>query len=145
MSKQLSLEYIDPSKLHKVWGLVKEGMEKVRERGGDSWLVEDMYMALKNNHSTLHIGYEGAEYRGFLVLTPTVSFDGPVLHIWALYSNGGELELLDEGLEHIKELAKRMNAQRVTFHSPRKGWEKCGAKLGFKLRTQTFAMEVENA
>ena len=144
--RKLRLEYIHPDNLGKVWPILREGVEKIRRRCGDSWLVEDMYLAIKQNHSTLHIGYIDGQYRGFLVLTPTVSFDGPVLHIWGLYSNGGDgLDLLYDGIEHIKQFASKMNAKRITFHSPRKGWEKYGEKLGFKLRTQTFALETENA
>ena len=139
----LELKYVAPEELNSVWPKVREDVLKVLSHSSDTWIPEDMYFALKNNTSTLHLGEEDGQYRGFLVLTPTVAYDGPVLHIWATYSNGNTgLELLTEGMEQIKQFANRMSAKRVTFFSPRKGWDKFGIALGFTMRTQVFAMEV---
>lgn len=138
----LKLEFIHPNNLGKYWDIVKEGLGKVRSHGGDSWREEDVYMSCKNGQSTLHIGYVNDEYKGFIVLTPSQSFDGPILHIWATYSDARDFCVFTEGIEYIKNCAKQINAVRITFLSPRIGWEKYGVKLGFKPRTTQFAMEV---
>lgn len=140
--RKLVLTYIKPDQLREVWELVKPGIEKVRENGAEAWFVEDVYMALRNNQSTLHVGYLDGEYAGFMVLTPTQSYDGPVLHIWATYSEARDFCVFTEGMDTIKECARMMEARRITFFSPRKGWEKQGEKLGFKPRTTQFALEM---
>jgi hypothetical protein len=138
----MNLEYILPANLGEVWTLVSPGLDKVREHSGDVWLNEDVYMALKQGHSTLHVGYQDGRYVGFMILTPSSSFDGNVLHIWATYSEGRNFCVFTEGMETIKDYAKNLNAKRITFMSPRKGWERHGEKLGFKPRTTQYAMEV---
>lgn len=138
----LTLEYVEPDRLRDVWEQVKQGLYAVRNHSADAWIVEDIYMALKSNASTLHIGYVDGEYKGFLILTPTASYDGPVLHIWATYSAANDFCVFTEGMEQIKAFAKQMKARRITFFSPRKGWERQGEKLGFTPRTTQFAMEV---
>lgn len=137
-----SLEYVNLSDLQKSWLLIREGMQKVCDHSGDSWIPEDAYMSLRNNQSTLHIGYLNGEYVGFLILTPSQSYDGPTLHIWATYSKANDFCVFENGIDTIKQYANNLNAKRITFMSPRKGWEKHGSKLGFKPRTTQFAMEV---
>lgn len=140
---KLMFEYVPPTLLNRRWRQVREGIEKVISKTNGKWLPEDIYFSIKTNESTLHIAYDGEEYKGFLVLTPTAACDGPVLHIWAAYNNGGDgLELLRDGMGFIKHCAAQINAVRITFESPRRGWEKMGASLGFEMQTVKFAMEV---
>lgn len=138
----LDFKFIPPTDLGTVWDQVKPGLAAVRAKSNDSWREEDVYMSCKQGHSTFHIGTVDGEYAGFLVLTPTQSFDGPVLHIWLTYSEARDFCVFENGIEFIKECAVKMNAKRITFFSPRKGWERHGEKIGFKVRTTQFALEV---
>jgi len=124
----LNLKWINPEDLGDYWDLITPGLKAVNKYG-DHWRIEDVYVSLKLANSNLHIGYINREYIGFIITTPEKSYDGANLHIWALYSEGGQLE---EGMPQIEEWAKTMNAKRITFKSPRKGWAKIGEKLGFK-------------
>lgn len=136
------LKYIHPDSLHTHWEQVRPGLVKVKEHSGDTWLPEDVYMAIKSGKSTLHIGSLNEKYAGFIVLTPSSSYDGAVLHIWATYSEAKDFCVFTHGIEQLKQFATNLNAKRITFLSPRKGWERHGAKLGFMPRTVQYALEV---
>ena len=136
------LTYVNPADMSQAWVKIKDGLGKIKEHSTDSWMVEDVYMSLKNNQSTLHIGEVDGEYAGFMILTPLQSYDGAILHVWATYSKARQFCVFTEGMEHIKQFAKNLNAKRITFLSPRKGWLKQGAKIGFKPINTQYAMEL---
>lgn len=139
---ELKFQYIQPNQIRDFWPLVREGMEEVKANSKTGWIVEDMYMALVNNHSTLHIGYVGNEYRGFMVLTPTQDYNGTNLHVWATYCNKQGFDLMSSGIVEINELACRIQAKTITFDSPRKGWEKQAQKLDFEPVSTRYARAV---
>jgi len=141
MATDLAFDWINPVNLHHVWPRIREGLEKVRANTSENWLPEDIYAAIKAGISHLHVGMLGERYEGFIVTTPSVAADGPVLHIWACYS-AADIGLLDDGIEQIETWAVAMNAKRITFHSPRKGWDKAGEKIGFRPVSTIYAKEV---
>jgi hypothetical protein len=140
--RELRFDYIPPTQLREVWPVVREGVGIVCDMGSAGWIPEDMYMAIANNHSTLHVCYKGNEYLGFMVLTPTNDYNGTNLHIWATYSNKPEIGILEYGILEINQLACRINARNITFDSKRKGWAKTGEKLGFEPTTTRYAKAV---
>jgi len=138
---ELTFEWVPPGDLHDYWDLILPGLEKVKKHG-DRWRTEDAYASIRAGQSNLHIGYLDRQYAGFFILTPQQSYDGPVLHIWALYSEIPGL-LGEEGMGQLKEWAKSMKAKRITYQSPRKGWEKVGQELGFTPITTIYEIEVK--
>jgi len=136
----LSLDWVDPKDLHEHWPLIREGLEKVKKHG-DNWLIEDVYFSIKQGTSNLHLGAISGDYRGFLITQQVPGYDGNILHLWACYSTDRkEADLLTQGMVYIEEWAKNINAKRITFHSPRKGWEK--NTLGFKPVQIIYAKEL---
>ena len=140
-AQEREFRLIAPVELHAYWPLVKAGVEKVAERGSDGWLPEDVYMALKQSISLLYVAFVSQYYVGFAVVTPTIGWNGPQLHIWCLY-NRGERDVLDTFLPDLIALAKSRGAQRMTMSSPRRGWEKRAAQLGFEPGLITYGMEI---
>lgn len=136
------LEYIHPTQISQAWDGIAPGIGAVRSKGGDHWRPEDVYMALKQGGSTLHIAKEGGEYVGFVVLTPTQGYDGPVLHVWLAYSCRPDIDVLGMGLNEIDKLANQMQARRLTFSSARKGWDRHGEKLGWNPILTVYEREV---
>lgn len=132
---------ITPEGLQAIWPLVKSGVQTVCERGSDGWIMEDVYMALKQGVSLLYVGFVSNYYVGFVVVTPTIGWNGPQLHTWLLY-NRGERDVLDTFLPDLIEIAKVRGAQRITMSSPRKGWERRAVALGFHPTLQHYAMEI---
>jgi hypothetical protein len=129
------LTYVNPQELHDYWPLVLDGLKVVQGNSSDGWIPEDVYTCIRNNTSTLHIGYEGDEYVGFVVLTPTPNFDGMRLNVWCAYSVGQNV--VEKFLPEIKKMARNIGAKMVTFGSPRKGWAK-----RFKELTTIYYEEV---
>lgn len=135
------LRLVEPWELARYWLQVKGGVERVAEEASDGWLPEDVYMALKQNVSLLMVGYVANYYVGFVVLTPTLGWEGPQMHLWAVY-NRGERDVLDTFLEDVREFARARGAVKITMTSCRKGWERRAVQLGFTKTQTQFALEV---
>lgn len=135
------LRLIAQDDLHAFWPLVKRGVETVAERGSDGWLPEDVYVALRQGVSLLYVGFIDQYYVGFAVLTPAVGWNGPLLHLWLVYSRG-ERDTLETFLPDLLAIAHERGAKRITMSSPRKGWEKRALQLGFHPTLQHYALEV---
>lgn len=118
----MRLVFVHPNDLREHWDTVKQGLQKIREHSAEGWLDEDVYHALKSGVSTLHLVVY-SEYVGFVILTPTQHYDGKALHIWCLHLHTEEPAMSDF-LPEIERMAREIGAKRITFTSPRKGWQK---------------------
>jgi len=121
--------YVPPAELHRCWGFVKKGLNRVLSKSQGNWIPEDVYTALRNGTSTLHL-FEG----GFVVLTPKNDFDGVTLFVWIAYGKGNVYE---EQMPKLREIAKHMKARRIRFESSRPGWER-----RFKYVTTVYEEEI---
>jgi hypothetical protein len=118
------LQYIPPSNLRQVWNQIKPSLEDMAKRS--TWIVEDAYCDLKEGRANLYLTIEDKYFTGYII-TQTL---GDKLHIWAAYNNKNDV--LVNGLEAVKELAKEQGLSEITFISPRKAWDKVAPKIGFK-------------
>lgn len=123
------VKYIPKDELRNYWDWVKEGLNKVRSKGHDQWIVEDVYCDCFEQRSMLWIGYRDDAPVGFMVLQPI----GESLHVWVAYLTTHQD--LQDGFEHIKNIAKQGNLQKVTFSSVRRGWDKRARSMGFTPTT----------
>ena len=108
--------YVSPVDLHKYWPEVKHGLENVLKKSNGDWIPEDVYTAIKNNTSTLHLVDEG-----FVVLTPKNDYDGVTLFVWVAYGHG---VVWEKYRPEIELMARQIKAKRIRFESSRKGWGK---------------------
>lgn len=132
-----------PDMLHGDWEKVKQGLLHVLDKTHDLWLPEDIYAYLKLNRMTLHVAYEDAEYKGFLILQPLQGWDGPELFVVVAYhSSGGAF--MEQGwyMDQLRVMAKRINARRIKFQSKRRGYQRRAVQQGFALDHYQFSMEV---
>ena len=120
----MQLKYIHPTDLRQVWSQIKPSLEDMAKRS--IWIVEDAYCDLKEGRASLYLSIEDKYFTGYII-TQTL---GSTLHIWAAYSSHNDV--LANGLESIKELAKEQGLSEITFISPRKAWDKVAPKIGFK-------------
>ena len=118
------LQYIPPSNLRQVWNQIKPSLEDMAKRS--IWIVEDAYCDLKEGRANLYLTIEDKYFTGYII-TQTL---GDKLHIWAAYNNKNDV--LVDGLEAVKALAKEQGLSEITFISPRKGWDRIAPKIGFK-------------
>ena len=118
------LQYIPPSNLRQVWQQIKPSLKEMAKRS--TWIAEDAYSDIKEGRANLYLTLDKDYFTGYII-TQTL---GNKLHIWAAYNTNNDV--LKDGLEATKELAKQQGLSEITFISPRKGWDKIAPKLGFK-------------
>jgi hypothetical protein len=118
------LQYIPSNNLRQVWNQIKPSLEDMAKRS--TWIVEDAYCDLKEGRANLYLTIEDKYFTGYII-TQTL---GDKLHIWAAYNNKNDV--LVDGLESVKALAKEQGLSEITFISPRKGWDRIAPKIGFK-------------
>ena len=118
----MDIYLIQPKDLRHVWDDVKAGLAEMPE---SDWIPEDVYHAIKSGQVALHIGVTPEGFAGFMVLKPSqTEFSGkPTLHVWLVYNTAGA-DMMAAGEQLIRETARKMGAQKITFGSPRKGWAK---------------------
>lgn len=136
-----SLRLVQPHEFATYWPLVRAGVEKVHERAGNGWLPEDVYMSCKGGQSLLFVAFVHDYYTGFVVATPAIGWTGPQLHLWCVF-NRGERDVLETFLPDLVRIAKERGVQRITMSSPRKGWERRAADLGFHFTESHYTLEV---
>lgn len=138
----LRLEFVAPEGLRAVWGLVRSGLEIVQLRTSADWLPEDVYTHLKGGTAQLFVAKRWNRPVGFVVLTITLNpFSGNrTALIWICYT--AEEGVVDELLPTVEKLCKEAGAVRISFQSPRRGWQRRLAKHGFKLREFVFEKRI---
>jgi hypothetical protein len=136
------LEAVSAQSLHPAWQTILPGLKRVQRRNASHWICEDVYAAIRNNQSSLHLAKLDDYYAGFVVLTPIQAWDGLNLHIWCAYATGG-YDPMDAFLPEIDRLAHECKARRITFWSSR-GWARDGRILehGFKVNQTEFVKEI---
>jgi hypothetical protein len=120
-----------------VWAFVRQGLEKVRAKGHDEWIAEDIYCDCFNQRSMLWIVSDdnGDDY-GFMVLQPM----GKALHIWAAWLDSTNPDDIAKGFNEVKEIAKQGGCKKVTFTSVRRGWTRLAQKLGCTPSTWEYKL-----
>ena len=126
----MRLDWIKPGDIRLHWETIKPGLKKI-EATTDAWIVEDIYLALRTNACTLHIGYE-EEYVGFIITQKQDNYGVVGIHVWAAYSEAHDFNILEAAVTHLHDWAHNVEAKKITFSSTRKGWMRQAQKLGFK-------------
>jgi hypothetical protein len=126
----METKYISPQELRSWWPLVKPGLEKVKVKSPENWIVEDVYVDCFNGKSMLWALIDDNKIIGYWVLQP----NGQELHVWASWSLENRHDIAKIGLKCIKDIASKGNAKYITFSSHRRGWEKRAKTLGFRPR-----------
>ena len=78
----MEYRFIPQQDLRKWWASVRPGLEKIKGRSPENWIVEDVYTDCFNQKAMLWVLIENNRYEGFFVLQPIEQ----ELHIWAAYS-----------------------------------------------------------
>jgi hypothetical protein len=132
------LVQVNPVELHAWWPLVRPGLERVRTKARASWLNEDIYTAVRTGRATMHVGYIDQSYAGVLVLAINADpFTAEKsLLLWAVYTC--HPMAIGCGLADVKAMAAQAGVRKLTFHSPRRGWNRRLAAEGFGLSEMKF-------
>lgn len=124
----MEFRYIQPDQLRAWWPSLRPGLDKIKTRSPENWIVEDVYTDLFNGKSMLWVCIDNDRYAGFFVLQPM----GLTMHVWAGYTLENNQQIVENSLKYIKILASQANAKFITFSSHRNGWQRRAAQLGFR-------------
>jgi hypothetical protein len=122
------LQYVPVSDIGVYWDKIKPSLENMAH----TWRVEDAYCELKEGRADLFLTVEDNYFTGYII----TQRHGDALHIWAAYNDKNDV--LEKGLDCVKELAQSHRLKRITFKSYRKAWNKVAPKLGFKREIWTY-------
>jgi hypothetical protein len=143
----MQLQYIPTQDIGVYWDKIKPSLENMAR----SWRVEDAYCELKEGRADLFLTID--DDNAFTYTIQSVHKDiqpkfsnatgyiitqryGDNLHIWAAYNDTNDV--LEKGLESVKQLAQTYGLKQITFKSYRKAWDKVAPKLGFKRELWTY-------
>ena len=124
----MEFKYIPPDDLRAWWPALRPGLDKIKTKSPENWIVEDVYVDLFNGKSMIWVCIDNSRYAGFFVLQPM----GLTMHVWAGYTLENNQQIVENGLKYIKILASQANAKFITFSSHRSGWQRRAAQLGFR-------------
>jgi len=124
----MQLQYVPTQDIGVYWDKIKPSLENMAR----SWRVEDAYCELKEGRADLFLTIEDKYFTGYII----TQRHGSALHIWAAYNEKNDV--LEKGLDAVKELALSHRLKQITFKSYRKAWDKVAPKLGFKREIWTY-------
>ena len=123
-------KFIPVDELRKWWSSIRPGLEKIKERSPENWIVEDVYTDCFNQKAMLWVVLQNSHFYGFFILQPM----GEELHVWAAWTLENDYQVVQKGLQFIKNMAREANVKYLTFSSHRPGWERRAKAYGFRPR-----------
>lgn len=135
---------IPPADLRGVWPTVKPGIDKCAFHAFGEWIAEDVYLSIQTGGASIYIWFVDGEYAGLTVLSKKPDFDGVNAHIWCLYVEPQYGKYIDQNMKEVEQIASKNGCKRLTFHSPRKGWDRRVKTLGFVPTYTIFSKEVKS-
>lgn len=130
------LVHVPGDQIRSVWPMVKPMLNLLLEAcpDADTWIPEDVYHAVKSGTAHLHVACDHACMVLQVLKNPYTGI--PYLHVWIAYSR--VLGAIAHVLPELERLARSVNADRITCHSP---FEAFGA-AGFTRKMMIFERSV---
>lgn len=120
-----------------IWPKVRPLLHRMADRiGTDGWIPEDVYAICAAGNASLYVN--DGEWIGFAVLQVVPNYTGRRLHAWVVHCEADP----EPFMERVREIARKTGCQKITFASPRKGWERRCARLGFRPTMTMYEQEV---
>lgn len=126
----MEYRFIPVEELRNWWASVRPGLETIKGRSPENWIVEDVYTDCFNQKAMLWVLIENNHYEGFFILQPM----GDEVHIWAAYSQRNDEIIVKQALQFIKNMAREAGKKYLTFSSHRQGWNRRAKEYGFRPR-----------
>ena len=120
--------FIPQQEIRNWWATIKPGLEEIKLKSPEPWIVEDVYVDLFNQKSMLWVALEDRHFVGFFVLQQI----GQEIDVWAAWTLENDYQVVEKGLQFIKNVAKKLNAKYLTFCSMRQGWQRKASSYGFR-------------
>lgn len=133
-----TLKPVAGDQVRSVWEDVRWYLEEVLVAcpNADTWIPEDVYHEIKTGRAFLYT--VGTPSHGCLVLQKlTDQYTGkPYLHVWIAYSK--VLGAMGKVMPELERMAKSINADRITCHSPFEAF----ASAGFEKKLMIFERRI---
>ena len=123
----------DVEDLPDVFPIIKPFVERLYNSFG-GYSSEDTYRLLEMRAATLHL----VEGEGFFI----AQWMPGTCHILAAAAFEGCTSGIDGVISNTVSYAKKYHCSKITFSSPRRGWEKVAIRNGFHIDTITYAREI---
>lgn len=127
--------------IHSEWPFIRQGIESILAKIEDRWLPEDIYWLVKQNSIWAYIVFDGDERVGLVLLQPTNGWDGKELYLFGGW-NVGTKDVIEFSMPEIIKVARYVQARRIKFQSPRKGFDKYVERIGFKYSHSLYELEL---
>lgn len=137
----MQFNFVKPEDLHSEWEFIKLGIDGILNKIHDRWLPEDIYWLIKQNSIWAYVVAEGNERLGLVLLQPSTAWDGKELYLFGGF-NIGKKDVIEFAMPEILKIAKNISAKRIKFQSPRKGFEKYAANIGFEFSHVMYEREL---
>ena len=122
--------FVPQQEIRNWWPTIKPGLDEIKLKSPEPWIVEDVYVDLFNQKSMLWIALENMHFVGFFILQPL----GHEVHVWAAWTLENDYQVVEKGLQFIKNMARNSNAKYLTFSRHRRGWDRRAKAYGFRPR-----------
>ncbi len=129
-------KFIPVDQLRSWWPSIRPGLEKIKTYSPENWIPEDVYTDCFNQRAMLWVGLDNQRFKAFFILQP----QGDICHVWAAWTLENDYQMVEKGLQFIKNMAREANVKYLTFSSHRPGWQRRAAKYGF--RPKQYICEV---
>jgi hypothetical protein len=136
---------LDASEVRRRWGFyIRDGVASALEHDTDGALPEDVFASLMAGHSQLWMAFRHDDMEtggplGFIVTREIFTPGGKELLVWLGYHNGDDEARTADYMAQIADMARAVEASRVTIESPRPYHR---AVPGMKLARHVFHYEV---
>ena len=74
--------FVPQQEIRNWWPTIKPGLDEIKLKSPEPWIVEDVYVDLFNQKSMLWIALENMHFVGFFILQPL----GHEVHVWAAWT-----------------------------------------------------------
>lgn len=103
-------------------------------------MIEDVYHQLMTGTASLFLVRVEGLIEGYFILQALNRRGVKCAHIWAIY-NSGAWDLVPVVARYVDDLARNMGAQRASFITSRKKWERRIGTLGYHPKYIEFVKD----
>jgi hypothetical protein len=106
------------------WGWIRNGLLAVIDRCRARWMPEDAWGEVMAGRAFVYTIDASGDEIGFALLQQRSDGDGPVLFIWAMWTEPGAGIAQREAIQdELERLASEIKAKRIRMESSRDGWD----------------------
>jgi hypothetical protein len=138
----MTLRLVTQDALRADWLAVREHIEDLRRRQKSQWLIEDVYHMLRSGIATLWL--RDPLQACYVTLPQAEPFSGRrVLTLWIGWKAADDYDLKADA-DELRKIAAAQGCEVVKFVSPRPGWGRRAAQIGFSPGESTWEAPALN-